>query len=417
MNQLLQNIQLPAYDFIDFPVQTNRKEVEHVLQLLMQQTSKMAGLTGMYIRENTVFPEMGDIEVYYVVNDIVEDYALKKGLLPALGKIRQNNPILKRCHFFNVSTFQHYEQIRPFAHLKFQFGQQEIRFATLTQEYRDFCYLLALNDMILMSPLPKLVGTLIEGTIHVPQAWDMIRDTLEMIETFIQIRKRIPPSWKEYQIKCHELGRAWFSMNLNRFQELKELLRESLIIQLGLIDELHKWIRSDNLYFIQQNSAGNTEEKPNPNSEEFRAAFISEGIRALFMDKWTPEFCFNRIVNLYRKKKEYCQYLPTLLSVPYVMYYRGIYHHSTLLQKAFIYHGYAANVAVPEAVQMRNKTLSDYLQFYELFNYLMEEPAWLGYTYEEPSRLAKFLDRFLENHRKEQHMKWLKNTSLELARA
>ncbi len=418
MEQALKDISLPSYEFTDFPVLSDRGQVEASLKILLQQTSKFAGIASIYARESGYYPGFGKLQLYYVLQDTADEYALKKGLVPLLKKITGHTGILDQVHFLNVSLFQHFDQIKPYPHLQHLYGQ-ETRFATLTQEYRDFSHLLSINDLILMSPLPQLAGILAEGVIPVNRCWPVIESTTEILEAYTRLRGKVPSHWSQYSSRAKGLAQNWFQMNLNKFQEFKELLRDTLKILLEILDDLYKYIQRENLYFIQQSHPAENGLPSTPSVSDggdYRACFISEQVRALFVDRWSPELALKKMVSLYRKKKEYCLYLPTLLSVPYVMYYKGIDYHSTFIQKSFLYHGFAANVSLPEVVNMRNKKLSEYLQFFEQYRYLMDRPPWLGYGVDDPERWTKVFDRFFEKRRKEQHIKWLHTTSIELAR-
>jgi hypothetical protein len=418
MEQALKDIRLPSYEFTEFPALSNRGQVEASLNSLLQQTSKFAGIASIYARESGYYPGVGKLQVYYVLQDTADEYALKKGLVPHLQKLMGSSGVLDQVHFLNTSLFQHFDQIKPYPHLQHLHGP-DTRFATLTPEYRDFCHLLAINDLILMSPLPQLANILAEGVIPVGSTWSIIENVTEILEAYSRLKGKVPTHWKEYPTRAKELAQNWFQMNLNKFQEYKELLRDSLRIMLEILDDMNKFIQRENLYFIQQSQPAENGMPAAPAGSEiadYRACFISDQVKALFIDRWTPELALKKMIALYRKKKEYCIYLPTLLSVPYVMYYKGIDYHSAFIQKSFLYHGFAANVSLPEVVNMRNKKLSEYLQFYESHRFLMEKAPWLGYAVDDPERWTKVFDRFFEKRRKEQHLKWLHATSLELAR-
>jgi len=418
MNRLLQEIQLPAYTFTEFPEELNHRQYEQVINQVLAQTSKFAGVMAIYTRECDLWPGRNRCDVYYVLNDIADEGGLKKGLLPTFHRLTEKTDSFEKVMFLSSSLFQYYDQIKLHPNLKYRHGQ-EVRFATLSTEYRDFCHLLALNDLIVMSPLPALANTLLSGEIPVKTSWTYLQSAVEIIENYAKIRRQVPTDWVTFCQECRELAKQWYQLNLNRFQLIKHLLRKALSIQLALIDDLQKYLQKDNKYFIQQQPQTATDHSGISVPEEYRAAFINDRYKVLFLDSWSPDIAFQKMTTLYKKRQEYCLYLPALLSVPYVMYYRGTNEFSEFIQHCFLYHGYSANATLPEAVNMRHTRLAEYLAFYRDKNYLMDQQeGWLGYSIEAPNVVEKFISRFkyFEKKAQEKHIRKLHSLSLDLAR-
>ena len=411
MKELLQEIQLPAYEFTENPVPMDRVDYDNLLSKLIQQTSRFAGLVAIYSLTKEIYPGLTKLRVCYVLSDTLDEDALRKGLIPTLKKMRMESAILDPVQYFPQAVFQHIDQISPMIYLKSEFGQ-EIRFSGLPGEDRNFAYLLSLNDRLIMSPLVQLIVMLVKGEIAVKPAWMGIESTIELISHYQKAIGKIPPDWLEFIKKTHELGRNWFSLNLGRYQEIKQLAREAVIILFTMIVDFEQHVQKEKLFFIQEFPPTTTDSTLPVQPIEYRASFFTNSIRALFIDKWTPELGFHKVVNLYKKTGGVCLYLPTLMSVPYALYLRGIDFHSTLVQKSLLMHGYSGNVAMPGLVDSRNRWLSQYLIFTQKYKDLMDYPVWLGYPLEIPSKWAKWL----ENRRKAQHEKWQHNQSLELAR-
>ena len=413
---LIQEIQLPKYEFYDNPIPVDRVDYDKSLNSMLQQTAKFAGVVSIYTREQEGCLGLGKIQAYYVLQDLVEENALRKGLIPTLRKIIHGSNILDSVRLYNQTIFQHIDQIMPLLNIKHQFGQ-EIRFSTLTTEERNFCYVLYVNDMLIMSPVNKLLAMLVDGVINVREAWQYLESMVDIIGTYWKVKRKIPATWQDFLNQLQHLGKNWFSMNLGRYQDLKYLIRQAVTILLEMMEDFHQYIQKDNLFFVQTGAMSDDKDKGlGIDTQEYRASFFTAQYKVLFIDHWDIGMAFHKMLNLYKKNKGECLYLPTLLSAPYVQYFRGIDYHSTLVQQSLLYHGYAANTAMPEILNLRNRRISEYLQFYEKYRDLVDYSAWLGYSIEPPSRLSKFLDKFLEKKRKEQRIRAQHQLSLELAR-
>ncbi len=411
MKELLQEIQLPAYEFTDNPVPMDRVDYDNLLSKIIQQTSRFAGLVAIYSLNKEIYPGLGKLKLCYVVSDTVDDNALRKGLIPTLNKIKLETTVLDTVQFYPQTVFQHIDQLSPISYFKTEFGS-EIRFATLTGEDRNFAYLLAFNDQLLMSPLTQLLPMLVDGVISVKTAWQGIESTIELISHYQKATGKVSVEWQEFIKKSHELGRHWFSMNLGRYQDIKQLVREAVMILFTMLDQFNQHVSKEKKFFTQEITGSLAGQNKPAITTEYRASFFTDTVRALFIDPWSVDIAFHKMVNLYKKTKGVCLYLPTLMSVPYAMYLRGTELHSILVQKCLLMHGYTGNVAMPGAVDSRNRWLSQYLVFTQKNGDVIKYPIWLGYHLETPSKWTKWL----ENHRKAQHEKWQHSQSLELAR-
>lgn len=411
MKELLQEIQLPAYEFVDNPSPMDRVDYDDTLSRLLQQTSRFAGLISIYSLHRDIYPGLSKIRLCYVLNDLVDESALRKGLFPTIRKLIQGSTIIEAPQFITQSVFQHIDQVMPQSNLHNEYGQ-ETRFAVLTGEDRNFAYILALNERILMSPLLELFPMLINGTIRVLDGWKYIESVIGLIYDYQKATGKISADWHEYIKKSHELARNWFSMNLGRYQEIKQLIRESVLILFSIINEFYNYLKHEKLFFVQDGVMTAGGKPVIVSTTEYRASFFTDLLRVLYIDDWSIEKSFYKMVTLCRQNKPLCLYLPTLLSVPFTLYIRGLEFHSILVQKSLLMHGYSGNVSMPGVVDVRNRWLSQYLNFSLIHRDWIDHPVWLGYRLEKTSKWAKWL----ENRRKAQHEKWQHNISLELAR-
>ena len=411
MKELLQEIQLPAYEFTENPVPMDRVDYDDAFTKVIRETSRFAGLVSIYSLHQEIYPGLSKLRLCYVISDTADENALRKGLIPTLKKIRGEEPSLDMVQFYTQSVFQHIDQVIPFFYLKHEYGQ-DIRFAALTGGERQFAYILALNDRLVISPLKVLLPMLVDGVIAVKPAWQGIESTIDLIHFYQKAIGKVPAEWQELIKKTHELGRHWFSMNLGRYQEIKQLVRDAVIILLEMTGGFIQHLQKEKLFFVQEGVTVAPGQKPMPVPKEYRASLLTDSVTALFIDGWSPETGFRKMANLLKKTKGICVYLPTLMSVPYVLYLKGTELHASLVQKFLLYHGFSGNVAMPGVVDTRNRWLSEHLAFTLKYADVIEYPIWFGYRLDTPSKWTKWL----ENRKQAQHEKWQHNQSLELAR-
>jgi hypothetical protein len=392
--EVLKSIQLPAYEYYADPVEITEERYLHERERLVREVTRFAGLHSIYFANYQVYPGITKLDLIFILLEQHDPKVIESGLIAAARKTFSESPLFQFPRLYTEIMFRDIYQLSPPLALQRLHGP-EIRFNLLPGEERSFTWCSFLNDRLLNSPLNYLIPELIEGKFAVAETLRQLEATRDIIIHFTHATKKKNPAWETFNAELAELLQNWFNTGLGRYQRLKEIVRQAVLILFAVIETFCKHLTKEKLVFSQDKSRGLVPESANKppagaQSANYAASFFTDNVKSIFIDQWQSAAVLQKMIETYQKTKLFYIYLPKELAVQLEQYAHGIDFHTKQVQKALIIKEWLGGLAFPNVIDARNRLISKQLEFIAKFKSLPPPSDMFQYPADKPQRWDKF---------------------------
>jgi len=409
VSEVLNSIKLPAYEYFADPVELTESVFTHDRERFVREVTRFAGLHSIYTANYQIYLGITKLDLVYILNEHHDTKVVESGLIATTRKLISDSPIFQFPRLYTELMFREIYQLSPPLALQRLHGQ-EIRFNLLPGEERSFTWCSFLNDRLMMSPLNFLIPELVDGKFAVAETLRQLETTRDLLFHFNQATQKKIIQWQPFIIELTDLLQNWFTLGLERYQRLKELVRTSTMVLFDLIETFYKHLLKEKLVFSQEKP---TVLVPEIASKQltvqatagtstissvkagYAASFFTENVKAIFLDQWQPGVALQKMIETYRKTKEFYCYLPKELAVQLEQYSHGIDFHTKQVQKVLVIKEWLGGLAFPNVIDARNRLISRYQEFLVKYKSLPPPLDLFQYPVEKAQRWDKFAPSFL----------------------
>lgn len=394
VNEALKSIQLPAYEYFADPVKLNEDAYLRERDRFIRDITRFAGLHSVYMVNYQVYPGITKLDLVYVLLEQHDPKAIESGLIATTRKLLSDSTLFKFPRVYTEIMFRDIYQLSPPLALQRLHGQ-EIRFNLLPGEERSFTWCSFLNDRLMISPLHYFIPTLVEGKFAVAETLSQLEVTRDIILHFSQATKKKNQHWDKFNADLAELLQNWFDSGLERYQRMKEMVRQATIILFEVIEAFCKHLTKEKLVFSQDRSKVLVPEDASKQltvepSAGYAASFFTENVKSIFLDLWETGPALQKMIETYRKTNQFYVYLPKELAVQLEQYAHGIDYHTKQVQKALIIKEWLGGLAFPNVIDARNRLISKQQEFIAKFKSLPAPSDLFQYPEDKPQKWNKF---------------------------
>lgn len=394
ITEVLKSIQLPAYEYYADPVGISEETYIQDRDRLVREITRFAGLHSIYIANYHVYPGLTKLDLIFILLEQHDPKVIESGLVAASRKLVTDSMRYQFPRLYTEIMFRDIYQLSPPLALQRLHGP-EIRFNLLPGEERSFTWCSYLNDRLLLSPLQYFIPALIEGKFAVADMLSYLESTRDIILHFIQATKKKNQNWEAFNAELSDLMQNWFHSGLGRYQKMKEMVRKAIVILFEVIESFCKHLTKEKLVFSQDKSKilvpeDASKQLPVQPPSCYAASFFTENVKSIFLDQWQSGPALQKMIETYRKTKQFYIYLPKELAVQLEQYAHGIDYHTKQVQKALVIKEWLGGLAFPNVIDARNRLISRQQEFIARFKSLPAQSDIFQYPTDKPQKWDKF---------------------------
>jgi len=392
--EVLKTIQLSAYEYFADPIELKEEIYLHNRDQLVREVTRFAGLHSIYIANYQVYPGITKLDLIYVLLEQHDPKGIESGLIASSRKMLSDTSFFQFPRLYTEIMFRDIYQLSPPLTLQRLHGA-EIRFNLLPGEERSFTWCAFLNDRLIVSPLNFFIPELIEGKLAVAETLRQLEATRDILLHFNRATQKKIPQWETFIAEITDLLQTWFKSGLGRYQRLKEMVRQAVAILLEVIESFCKHLTKEKLVFSQDKSKVSVPEDASKllvvaQPVDYAASFFTENVKSIFFDQWQSGAALQKMIDTYRKTKEFYVYLPKELAVQLEQYAHGIDFHTKQVQKALVVKKWLGGLAFPNVIDARNRLISKQQEFLVRYKSLPAQSDIFQYPVDKPQRWDKF---------------------------
>ncbi|MFB3896986.1 MAG: hypothetical protein ACE14V_11860 [bacterium] len=394
VTEVLKSIQLPAYEYYANPVELTEETCVHERDRFVREVTRFAGLHSIYIANYQVYPGITKLDLVYILLEQHDPKAIESGLIATTRKLLSDSALFQFPKVYTEIMFRDIYQLSPPLALQRLYGQ-EIRFNLLPGEERSFTWCSYLNDRLMVSPLNYFIPELVEGKFAVAETLIQLEATRDIIIHFTQATKKKNQTWDKFNAELTELLQNWFKSGLERYQRLKEMVRQATIILFDVIEAFCRHLTKEKLVFSQDKSKIMVPENASKQltvqpESGYAASFFTENIKSIFLDRWESGPAFQKMIETYRKTNQFYIYLPKELAVQLEQYAHGIDYHTKQVQNALVIKEWLGGLAFPNVIDARNRLISKQQEFIARFKSIPAPSDLFQYPVDKPQKWDRF---------------------------
>jgi hypothetical protein len=399
VSEVLNSIKLPAYEYFADPVELKEETYTHERDRLVRETTRFAGLHSIYTANYQIYPGISKLDLIFVLLEHHDPKVIESGLIATTRKLLSDLAIFQFPRMYTEIMFRDIYQLSPPLALQRLHGT-EIRFNLLPGEERSFTWCAFLNDRLLLSPLSYFIPELVEGKFAVAETLRQLETARDLLLHFHLATQKKIPQWQPFIAALTDLLQNWFKLGLERYQRMKEMVRSVVLILFELIETFCNHLTKEKLVFSQEK----TNVLPSETASKqlaatplagYVASFFTENVKSIFLDHWQSGLALQKMIETYRKVKEFYVYLPKELAVQLEQYAHGIDFHTKQVQKTLVVKEWLGGLAYPNVIDARNRLISKQQEFLAKYKSLPPQSDLFQYPVEKAQRWDKFAPSFL----------------------
>jgi len=367
-----------CYSFSNEPVYVSEEGYKILMQDMIREAQRLAGLLSVYMDEITFGHSISQIKLIVVYDaETCDEYNLKfDQVLKTIGTrnlvdedfVSVDQKLLENLPKFDCLLQPQWVMGKK---LNIQYPSTgEIRFFNISR----------VLDLLCSSFLQDFFLWETEKNINTREAlWKLkrLRRLIDVVKVIL--RKEQTPRWDMYMETVYNMCDHWFDMGIERYRMLMWTVREGLCILFDLISEL-------NLYFDR---ARVVNLKLDEGINQPHALIVSDRIATLFVDEWLADKALEKMIWCKEKLGQFITVLPASFSLQLYEYTKGHNAFSRYIKSCFLTEGIGGNMERSYISLERAKILNHYLNFNIQLGLSLDDDAIFHCNLRDGSTLAK----------------------------
>jgi hypothetical protein len=356
-------LQHPAYDYINLPEKKTLQDYDLALNKYIDTVEKIPGLKSIYQTAPELHPGITRLQLLLVLDNTASRRDIT-GLLEPLED-GDNELIDSRPFLVNEDIFRKINMLTCPLSLQYIHGENIPRDPLGEENQRYYAYLI-LMEQVLPPLIIYCLHSLVDAEFDTRKtlAWlERTRQALEYGELFIG---EADDKWLSFSERVHSLCRNWFEMDLNRFQMMKDLMKDGLFVLYGLMDALAKAAEYRGMVNLikRHESPLNRIDliMPCPSGHQFLPKDEAY-INIMFEEKWEARSALRRMICLYEQTGTTVILAPLHLGLQFVLYSQGVNKLNKMIQKYLRAPEGIGNLSIPRIVDDHARLIDEHIKF------------------------------------------------------
>ncbi|MBI1387719.1 MAG: hypothetical protein GC154_04660 [bacterium] len=367
-----------TYAFHTEPVRVSEENYRILMEDLVREAQRLAGLFSVYMDEITFGRSISQIKLIVVYdsetcdeNNLKFDHVLRTiGTRNIVDEdvISVDRKLLENLPKFDCLLQPQWVMGRELE-IKYP-SQGEIRFFNIARVLDLLCSGF-LYDFFLWEAKRQI------NTREALWKFKRLRRLLDLAKVIL--RKDRAPRWDAYMEAVYKMCDQWFDMGIERYRMLMWSVREGLCILFDLISELATYFdraRVVNLKLDHQVA-------------DPHALIVTDRIATQFVDNWKAEDALEKMIWYHEKLGQFITLLPSSFSLQLYEYSKGTNAFSQYIKSCFHAEGVSGNMERSYISLERSKILNHYLKFKIQLGLPLDDDNIFHCNLKEGSTLAK----------------------------
>lgn len=367
-----------CYSFYNEPVPVSEESFNHLMQDMIREAQRLAGLSALYMDEITFGRSVSQIKLIVVYDAETCDVHNRKfeEVLRTIGTrniVDENFFSVDQKLFENLPKFDCLLQPQWVNGQKFNIGypsQSEIRFFNISRVLDLLCSGF-LHDFFLWEA---------ERSVNAREALWKFKRLRRLVDLAkVILRKENAPRWDAYMDTVYRMCDSWFEMGIERYRMLMWTVREGLCIIFDLISELSAYFERARVVNLKLDP-----HIPNPHG-----ILVTDRVATHFIDGWTAEYALERMIWYREKLGQFITVLPSSFALQLYEYSKGHNSFSRFIKSCFNAEGISGNMERSYISVERAKILNYYLKFKIQLGLSLDDDILFHCNLKEGSALAR----------------------------
>lgn len=340
------------YAFTTEPVRVSEDSYKILMEDLIREAQRLAGLQSVYMDEITFGHSISQIKLIAVYDsETCDEHNLKfDHVLRTIGTrnivdedvISVDQKLLENVPKFDC-LLQPQWVMGQKLNIKYP-SQGEIRFFNIAR----------VLDLLCSGFLYDFFIWEVHRQIQTREALWTLKRLRRLVDLAkVILRKESAPRWDAYMETVYQMCDNWFDMGVERYRLLMWSIREGLCILFNLISELSTYFDRARVVNL----------KLDPQVSNPHALIVTDKIATQFIDNWKAEDAFERMIWCYDKLGQFITLLPSSFSLQLYEYSKGHNAISRYIKSCFHAEGVSGNMERSYISLERAKILNHYLKF------------------------------------------------------
>lgn len=376
--EIIANHGRDCYSFYNEPVPVSEDSFKHLMQDMIREAQRLAGLQAIYMDEITFGHSVSQIKLIAVYDAETSDEFNRKfeEVLRTIGTrnivdedfISLDQKLLENLPKFDCLLQPQWVMGKK---MNIQYpSQSEIRFFNISRVLDLLCSGF-LHDFFLWEA---------EREVNCRVAlwrFKRLRRLLDLAKVIL--RKENAPRWDHYMETVYKMCDNWFDMGIERYRMLMWTVREGMCIIFDLISELSSYFDRARVVNLK------TDEKVSAP----HALIVTDKVATHFTENWTAESALEKMIWYREKLGQFITLLPASFSLQLYEYSKGHNAFSRYIKSCFHSEGIGGNMERSYISVERAKILNYYLKFKIQLGLDLTDDSIFHCNLKEGSTLAK----------------------------
>lgn len=367
-----------TYSFFNEPVPVSEESFKHLMQDMVREAQRLAGLSSVYMDEITFGHSVSQIKLIPVYDSEICDEHNRKfdEVLRTIGTrniVDEDFISVDQKLLENLPKFDCLLQPQWVMGKKLNISypsQSEIRFFNISRVLDLLCSGF-LYDFFIWEAQRQV------NTRVALWRFKRLRRLIDLVKTIL--RKEHAPRWDHYMETVHTMCDSWFDMGIERYRMLMWSVREGMCILFDIISELSAYFERARVVNL----------KLDPNVNHPHGLLVTDQVATYFVDQWTPEFALERMIWCIEKLGQFITILPISFAMQLYEYSKGHNSFSRYIKSCFHTEGISGNMERSYISVERAKIINYYLRFKIQLGLPLEDDILFHCNLREGSALAK----------------------------
>lgn len=367
-----------GYAFSNEPVYVSEDGYKLLMQDMIREARRLAGLLSVYMDEITFGHSISQIKLIVVYDaETCDERNLKFDQV--LKTIGTRNLVDEDIVSVDQKLLENLPKFDCLLQPQWVMGKKlNIQYPS-TGEIRFFNISRVL-DLLCSSFLQDFFLWETERNINTRESLWKLKRLRRLIDVAkVILRKDNAPRWDTYMETVYNMCDNWFEMGIERYRMLMWTVREGLCILFDLIDELNQYFERARVVNL----------KLDPNINQPHALIVTDRIATMFVEDWDANKALERMIWSKEKLGQFITVLPASFSLQLYEYTKGHNAFSRYVKSCFVTEGVGGNMERSYISLERAKILNHYLNFKIQLGLSLDDDAIFHCNLRDGSALAK----------------------------
>jgi hypothetical protein len=367
-----------TYTFFNEPVRVREEGYRSLMEDLIHEARRLAGLQAVYMDEITFGHSISQIKLIVVYDaETCDEKNIKFDQV--LRTIGTRNIVDENLISVDQKLLENMPKFDCLLQPQWVMGKRlnvshpestEIRFFNIARVLDLLCSGF-LKDFFLWETVREV------NTREALWKLKRLRRLIDLCKVIL--RKDQTPRWDHFMQTVFNMCDHWFEMGIERYRMLMWTLREGLCILFDLISELSQYFERARVVNLRLD----------PSAENAQGLIATEQIATLFDSRWQAENALERMIACNEHNGQYVSILPASFCLQLYEYAKGHNAFSRYIKSCFITEGISGNMERSYISLERAKILNHYLNFKVKLGLSLDDDALFHCNLREGSALAK----------------------------